>query len=59
MRDRFADHPWYAYTLEFCDRYDQNSFDPEYDTLSLETFEPMVRRVLAAPKKSIYLASDA
>ncbi len=59
MRDRFADHPWYAYTLEFCDRYDQNSFDPEYDTLPLETFEPMVRRVLAAPKKSIYLASDA
>ena len=56
MRDRFRDHEWYAYTLGFCDTYDQNSFDPEYDTLPLETFEPMVRRVLATPKRSIYLA---
>jgi predicted HD phosphohydrolase len=59
MRDQFRDHPWYGYTLEFCDKYDQNSFDPDYDTLPLETFEPMVRRVLAAPKKSIYLAAEA
>jgi predicted HD phosphohydrolase len=40
-------------------KYDQNSFDPAYDTLPLEVFEPMVRRVLAAPKKSIYLKADA
>jgi predicted HD phosphohydrolase len=59
MRDQFKDHEWYDYTLEFCDKYDQNSFDPAYDTLPLEVFEPMVRRVLAAPKKSIYLKADA
>jgi len=59
MRDRFADHPFYAYTLDFCDAYDQNSFDPEYDTLPLEAFEPAVRRVLATPKRSIYLAGSA
>ena len=57
MRDGFAEHPFYAYTLEFCEKYDQNSFDPEYDTLPLESFEPMVRELLAKPKKSIYLAS--
>jgi predicted HD phosphohydrolase len=56
MRDKFRDHKWYDYTFEFCEKYDQNSFDEKYDTLPIETFEPMVRRVLAAPKRSIYLA---
>lgn len=56
MRDRFRDHPSYGYTLEFCDKYDQSSFDPLYDCMPLSAFEPMVRRVLAAPKRSIYLA---
>jgi len=58
MRDRFRNHPWYGYTLEFCEKYDQNSFDETYDTMPLEAFEPMVRRVLAAPKRSIYLTPE-
>jgi len=56
MRDKFRDHTWYDYTLEFCEKYDQNSFDASYESLPIETFEPMVKRVLAAPKRSIYLA---
>jgi len=55
MRDRFRDHEWFRDCAEFCEKYDQNSFDPEYDTLPLETFEPAVRKVFAAPRKSIYL----
>ena len=31
----------------FCDLYDALAFDPDYDTLPLEVFEPMVRRVLS------------
>jgi predicted HD phosphohydrolase len=58
-RDTFRDHPWYGYTEEFCAAYDQNSFDPAYDTLPLEAFEPLVRRVLAAPRASLYVAKDA
>ena len=46
-RDRYIDHPWYQDAVDFCHRWDQSSFDPEYDTLSLEIFEPMVRRVFA------------
>ncbi|TMA41827.1 MAG: phosphohydrolase, partial [Deltaproteobacteria bacterium] len=34
------------------------SFDPRYDTLPLEFFEPMVRRVFSTPKRSIYLPSE-
>ena len=46
-RERFRDHPCYERTREFCALYDQNCFDPDYDTLPLETFEPMVRRIFA------------
>jgi predicted HD phosphohydrolase len=59
QRDAFRDHPWYAYTEDFCATYDQNSFDPAYDTLPLEAFELLVRRVLAAPRSSLYVAKDS
>lgn len=55
MRDRFRDHEWFRDCAEFCEKYDQNCFDPEYDTLPLETFEPAVRKVFSAPRKSIYI----
>ena len=35
---------------EFCALYDQCSFDPDYDTLPIAYFEPMLRRIFAAPK---------
>jgi predicted HD phosphohydrolase len=49
-RNRFAGHPHYARTAEFCAKYDAPAFDPAYDTLPLEAFEPMLRRVLASPR---------
>lgn len=54
MRDRFSDHPYAAACAEFCEKYDQPAFDPDYDTLPLEFFEPMVMRLCAYPKNSIY-----
>ena len=50
-RDRFRDHPYYEDTVEFCEKYDQNCFDPEYDSLPIEFFEPMVRRIFSQPSK--------
>jgi predicted HD phosphohydrolase len=55
MRDQFIDHPWYAHTEEFCRLYDGPAFDPKFKHLPLEAFEPMVRRVFATVKHSIYL----
>jgi len=46
-RDRHLGHPGYERTARFADCWDQAAFDPGYDTLPLEAFEPMVRRVLA------------
>ena len=31
MRDKYADEPYFESCREFCEKYDQNSFDPEYD----------------------------
>jgi predicted HD phosphohydrolase len=46
-RDRLRTHPWYADCVRFCERYDQSSFDPAYETLSLSDFEPLVRAVFS------------
>ena len=46
-RDRFKDNPHYGACVNFCENWDQVSFDPDYDTLPLEHFEPMVRRLFS------------
>ena len=46
-RDRYRGHPWYQDAVDFCHHWDQPSFDPDYEWLNLEVFEPMVRRVFA------------
>lgn len=46
-REQLKDNPHYGHTLEFIEKYDMPSFDHEYDSLPLEQFEAMVRRVLS------------
>ncbi|MEC9110242.1 MAG: phosphohydrolase, partial [Pseudomonadota bacterium] len=53
-RDKFADHPHFEACREFCEKYDQSAFDPDYASEPLEFFEPMVRRVMARPLASAY-----
>ena len=55
MREQFIDNPYYESCKEFCEKYDQNSFDPDYESLDLEFFVPMVKELFRKPKKSIYL----
>ncbi len=54
LREQFRGHPDFEYTAQFCHQYDQNAFDPAYESMPLEAFEPMLRRLLAEPKRSIY-----
>lgn len=44
-RDRYRDHPLFQATVDFCHKWDQTAFDPDYETLALADFEPMVRRI--------------
>ncbi len=50
-RDKHRGHPAFAQTLAFVERWDQLAFDPAYDTLPLEAFAPLVRRLFARPPK--------
>lgn len=57
MRDGFKDHPHYERTAEFCALYDNPAFDPRAETLPIGEFEPMLQRLMAQPKQSIYKAA--
>jgi len=59
MREQFRGHADFEYTAQFCHLYDQSAFDPNYDSMPLEAFEPMLRRVLERPKRSIYMRQEA
>ncbi len=59
LRDQFKDHPLYQRTAEFCALYDATAFDPDYVSEPLSFFEPMLRRVFARPRQSIYRSEDA
>lgn len=58
-RDRYKGHPHYQACVDFCAKYDQNAFDPDFDTMPLEAFEPMVRRIFARAPNVDMAAGDA
>ena len=57
-REQFRGHEHFEYTAQFCHLYDQAAFDPNYKSMPLEAFEPMVRKVMERPRKSIYMLDD-
>lgn len=46
-REAYRGHIYFDDCATFCERWDQNSFDPAYDTLPLSHFEDRVREVFA------------
>jgi predicted HD phosphohydrolase len=48
-RDMYRDHAWYQDAVDFCHNYDQNCFDPDYDSESLEFFAPILQRIMSEP----------
>ena len=46
-REKYKDHEYYQDTIDFCEKYDQNSFDPNYESLPLKFFEPMVKKIFS------------
>ena len=46
-RERHRGHRYFDDCAAFCERWDQASFDPGYDTLPLAFFRPMVREIFA------------
>ena len=54
MRDQFEGHPYYDLTDEFTAEFDQPAFDPNYPTMELDEFAPLLQTFFASPKQSIY-----
>ncbi len=52
-RDKYKDHEYYQDTVNFCEKYDQNSFDPNYKSLPLEFFKPIVKKIFSRKPYSI------
>jgi predicted HD phosphohydrolase len=49
-REQYLGAPWFDLAARFADDYDQTAFDPDYDTLTLEHFEPLVRETFGRPR---------
>lgn len=51
-RAKYEGSEWYGLAEQFADEWDQVAFDPNGPYEPLEHFEPMVREVFAAPRRS-------
>ena len=52
-REKYKDHKYYQDTINFCEKYDQNSFDPNYKSLPLDFFKPMVKKIFSRKPYSL------
>jgi predicted HD phosphohydrolase len=46
-RERLTDSPYYQSCVDFCAKWDQTSFDPDYQSQNLKYFIPMVKKIFA------------
>jgi len=47
VRDQFKDHKYYQDTINFCEKYDQCSFDPNYKSMTFDDFAPLVKKIFS------------
>ena len=47
QREKYKEHKYYKDTVDFCENWDQKSFDPNYKSLSLKDFEPYVKKIFS------------
>ena len=52
-REKYKEHEYYQDTIDFCEKYDQNSFDPNYKSYSLEFFKPLVKKIFSRKPYSL------
>jgi len=47
QRDKYKGHKYYKDTVDFCENWDQKSFDPNFRSMSLKEFEPFVKKIFS------------
>ena len=46
-REKYKGHKYYKATLDFCENWDQKSFDPSFKSLTLKDFEPYIKKIFS------------
>ena len=46
-REKYKGHKYYKDTIDFCENWDQKSFDPNFKSLKLKDFEPYVKKIFS------------
>ena len=47
QRDKYKGHKYFNDTINFCENWDQKSFDPNFKSLTLKDFKPLVRKIFS------------
>ena len=47
QREKYKGHKYYQDTINFCENWDQKSFDPNFMSLPLENFKPLVYKIFS------------
>ncbi len=49
-REALRDHKWFGSCADFCENWDQSSFDPDYPSETLDHFRPLLEDVFGGKK---------
>ena len=58
-REKYRGSPYFDDCVYFCHNYDQNAFDPDYQSKPLEFFVPLLRRLFRTDPGHLELAETA
>ncbi len=58
-RDRYRQSPHFEACVRFCHNYDQNCFDPDYPTIAIDDFLPLLHEVFDRPSRIPGVAQTA
>ena len=53
QRDKYKGHKYYQDTINFCENWDQKSFDPNFKSLTLKEFEPLIKKIFSRKPYSV------
>jgi predicted HD phosphohydrolase len=56
-RQKYRNESWFELASRFSDEWDQTSFDPDYDSLSLEYFQPMIEGFFGPARRRVHSAN--
>ena len=45
QREKYKGHKYYQDAINFCENWDQKSFDPSFRSLTLKDFDPLIRKI--------------